>query len=306
MLCTDDCHPDDIEKEGHIDKIIKLGIEAGIDIFDLLSAASINPIEHYRLPVGCVRKGDAADFIIVDDLKNFKVLKSYIGGQTVFDADKGVSFSTTCTEDFKSLHELKINSSDLIIKMPKDKNFIKVIEAEDGSLLTKTSLWQPVLNGDRTVNPDIDSDILKIVVLNRYAKAKPAVAFIKNFGLKCGAIASSVAHDSHNIIAAGVDDNAITKAIEHVIQHGGGICAQDNNSFEILELPVAGLISNHDGEKASKKYQSLNKKATQMGCTLKAPFMTLSFMSLLVIPQIKLSDKGLFDGERFEFTGLFR
>ena len=307
MLCTDDSHPDEIEKYGHIDKIIKLGLELGYDFFDLLRAASINIIEHYNLPIGCGRVGESADFIIVEDLKTLKVLNSFIAGQNIFNSDTGVNFSTPIYNIRSKNINKNFDLSEIEVKMPEDKKFVKVIEIEEASLITKKFLWQPKLNEDRIINTDIQNDILKIVVINRYAEAKPVIGFIKNFGLKTGAIASSIAHDSHNYIAVGIDDESIITAINKILSHGGGICAIEKDKYyhEILNLPVAGLISISNGKQVSEQYQYFNIKAKKMGCPLKSPYMTLSFMSLLVIPELKIGDKGLFDNEKFQFTELF-
>jgi adenine deaminase len=307
MLCTDDIHLEDLFEEGHIDKIIKLGLDLELDIFDLIRAASVNPIEHYNLPVGMLRVGESADFIVVKDLKSFKVLQSYIKGQKVYEVNKGVTFSSRPVEDMLvDLRDIiKISEVDIKVKMPKNKNKVKVIKAEDGSLLTKTFLWEPTLKEDRIINPDIKADILKIVVINRYQKSKPAVGFIQNFGLKVGAIASSVAHDSHNIVAVGVDDASIVKAVDK-LSYTGGISVVEEFYSHIFYLPVAGLMSNRDDvETLFYEIKYVLSRLEYTGTTLKSPFMTLSFMSLLVIPELKLSDKGLFDGNKFELTELF-
>ena len=305
MFCTDDSHPDELEKDGHIDKIIKMGLELGYNIFDLLRAASFNIIEHYKLPIGCVRVGETADFIIVEDLKNFKVLTSFIAGRNIFNTDTGVHFSTPFYDIRSKYIHRKFDLSEIKIKMPEDKKFVKVIEMEEGSLITKKYLWQPELNEDRIVNTDIQKDILKIVIVNRYANKKSVVGFIKNFGLKTGAIASSIAHDSHNYIAVGVDDESIIKVLEREFCHSGGLFLIHDGYCPQLYLPIEGLMSNENPKNVSKDYRDMNEYCSRMGCSLKSPFMTLSFMSLLVIPELKISDKGLFDSGKFEFTELF-
>ncbi|MCL2074430.1 MAG: adenine deaminase [Marinilabiliaceae bacterium] len=305
MLCTDDCHPDEIETEGHIDKIIQMGLKLNIDIFDLLRAASVIPIQHYNLPVGLCREVDKADFIVVKDLIKFKVLKSFIDGKLCYDIQKGNLFKATKVKPLNNFRNSKIELSQLQIQLPENKTKIKVIEVIKDELITSKFLWQPAVKNDRIVETDLKNDILKIVVLNRYEEVKPTVGFIKNFGLKQGALASSVAHDSHNIVAVGTDDTSITKAINLLIQTKGGICAVDDSSCEILELPVAGLMSLNKGEEVAIQYKKINEKAHEMGTNLKAPFMTMAFMPLLVIPKLKISDKGLFDVEKFEITSLF-
>jgi adenine deaminase len=312
MLCTDDSHIEDIAKEGHIDKIIKLGLELGIDIIDLIRAASINPIKHYNLPVGMLRVGDAADFIIVENLKKFNVLKSFINGQIIYEANKAnkknkvFSFSSRRIKDkFTCLNDIvNISEEDIRVIMPQNKNSVKVIKAEDGSLITKTFIWQPVLKEDRIINTDIEADILKVVVINRYQKTQPAIGFIKNFGLKNGAIASSVAHDSHNIVAVGVDDKSIVEAVNQISSHGG-ISVVAGEYSKSISLNIAGLMSDNDAETLLNELNRFFPDVDKTQTTLKSPFMTLSFMSLLVIPELKISDKGLFDANKFELTDLF-
>jgi adenine deaminase len=180
---------------------------------------------------------------------------------------------------------------------------IRVIEALEGQLITNTLIQSPCLRNGMLVS-DPERDILKIVVYNRFAPAKPAVAFIRNFGLKQGAIASTVAHDSHNIIAVGVEDTDIVKAINLLVHTKGGISVSGPGLSHVLPLPVAGLMSDADGYQVARDYDVIDALAKTLGSKLKAPFMTLSFMALLVIPQLKLSDLGLFDGKSFTFTPL--
>lgn len=299
MFCSDDKHPDDLIVS-HIDALIKRGLTKGIDLFKLLQMACINPVKHYDLDVGLLKEGDPADFIVVNDLTNFKVLSTYIDGQCVAENGKPkikpVAFETP-------------NNFDTDLKKPEDffleaqSNLIRVIEALDGELITKATTGKAKKENDNLVS-DVENDILKIVVVNRYKNTKPAVAFIKNFGLKEGAIASSVAHDSHNIIAVGVNDLMICKAVNSIIKEKGGVCAVTEEDEVVLGLPVAGIMSNKDGWKTGKLYQTIDRKAKEMGSGLHAPYMTLSFMALLVIPNLKLSDFGLFDGSKFQFTNV--
>lgn len=305
MLCTDDSHPDEILHNGHIDRIIRLGLSKNIDFFTLIKAATINPVLHYNLPVGLLRKGDPADFIIVDSLDNFSVQKTFINGECVFDSKSGVNFPLTSVETINKFRSDKISLSQLKIFMPAEYNRIKTIDIEDGELLTSAGLSIPLLSKDREILTDVNKDILKIVVVNRYTNADPVVGFVKNIGIKQGAFASSVAHDSHNIVAVGVDDQSLLKAINTIIANKGGIMAVNNDEESILNLPVAGLMSSEEGEKVAETYQKLNNIVKQMGSNLKAPFMTLSFLSLLVIPSLKIGDKGLFDVNTFSFTSLF-
>ncbi len=302
MFCSDDKHPDSLVN-GHINDLCRRAVAKGIDIFNVLKAACINPVEHYRMNVGLLKAGHRADFIIVKDLVNFEVLATYIDGIVV--AEKGISKISAskskiinnfnCKE--KGVADFKFSISDF----PKE---VQVIEALDGQLITNKINAQPKIDNDFYLS-DIDNDILKMVVINRYKDAPVAKGFIKNFGLRRGAIASSVAHDSHNIIAVGVDDESICKAVNLIIGKKGGVSCVDtiDAPFEkILSLPVAGLMSNEDGYEVAEAYTEIDKAAKQLGSKLSAPFMTLSFMALLVIPHLKLSDLGLFDGDDFSFV----
>ena len=301
LFCSDDKHPDDLV-EGHINRLVVRAIRKGYDPLKVLKSAILNPIEHYKLDVGTLQVGDPADMIVVDNLTDFNVLETYVNGTIIAKNGNTLinSFSETEPNNF---HAQAINNSDIIVKPETD--CLKVMEALDGQLITTSECISPkVLNGNVVSDPE--RDILKIVVLNRYTKAAPAVAFIRNFNLKEGAIASSVAHDSHNIVAVGVDDTAIVKAINLVIKEKGGVSLVSLAKEMILPLPVAGLMSTDDGYEVAQKYHEIDKAAHTLGSTLRAPFMTLSFMALLVIPNLKLSDKGLFDGTSFSFTGLFK
>ena len=302
MLCTDDSHPDEIINKGHIDKIIRLGLAKGIDIFKLLRAAILKPVEHYNLPVGLLREGDAADFIVVDNLSDFNIQQTFISGEEVY-SEGVLKFDVPESEVINNFNISEISEKDIKVEFKEGKK-IRVIEAVDGDLLTDELVWAPFnLNG--FVESDTDEDILKIVVLNRYQTAPPVVGFIKNVGLKQGSIACSVAHDSHNLIAVGVTDMDIVAALNEIIKFKGGIAYASNNEKDCLPLEVAGLMTSKPGIEVAEKYQELNDKAHKLGSKLHAPFMTLSFMSLLVIPKIKIGDKGLFDVSTFSFTNLY-
>ncbi|MDB5277971.1 MAG: adenine deaminase [Ferruginibacter sp.] len=299
MFCSDDKHPDSLA-EGHINLLCERAVAKGIDVFNVLQAACINPVLHYKLNVGLLREGDAADFIVAEDLSHFKIKQTYIDGLLV--ASDGVSLITAHTSGL-------INQFDCVEKRIADFTIadigsreIFVIEAMEGQLITNKLSMQPsVANG--AIVSNVANDILKIVVVNRYRNASVAKSFVTNFGLKQGAIASSVAHDSHNIIAVGVDDESICRAVNMVIKEKGGISAvSDNGPDMVLGLPVAGLMSNEDGYTVAARYTAIDKMVKEkLGSTLAAPFMTLSFMALLVIPHLKLSDLGLFDGDQFAF-----
>lgn len=300
MFCSDDKHPDSLEL-GHINQLCARAVAKGIDVFKVLQAACINPVKHYSLDVGLLQPGDDADFIAVKDLEQFEVLQTYIDGELV--AENG-------TTRIQSQPSALINRFNCSLKLPDDFKItapsgikeVAVIEALDGQLITNKLMLQPIVKNGY-LKSDIENDILKIVVINRYYEAPVATAFVKNFGLKLGALASTVAHDSHNIIAVGVDDASICKAVNLVINAKGGIAAVCNRQEKMIALPIAGLMTNEDGYKVSAAYTALDEMAKkELGSTLTSPFMTLSFMALLVIPRLKLSDKGLFDGSTFRFV----
>jgi adenine deaminase len=299
MFCSDDKHPDDLIL-GHINQLCARAVSKGIDVFKVLQAACINPVKHYNLEVGLLQVGDPADVIVVEDLKDFKTLQTYSNGVLVF--DKGASLIQPTT--FKNLNNFNCKKKEVSdFKFESSSKHIRVIEALEGQLVTHELIAEATLE-NRNLVSNIKNDILKLTVVNRYQNKTPAIAFIKNFGLKEGAIASSVGHDSHNIIAVGVSDEAICKAVNKIIEHKGGICAISNSEEKMLPLPVAGIMSDKDGETIGKQYAELDKFAKQLGSTLHAPYMTLSFMALLVIPALKLSDKGLFNGKDFKFTSV--
>jgi adenine deaminase len=299
MFCSDDKHPDDLLLN-HINKLCARAVAKNIDIFKVLQVACINPVKHYNLDVGLLNAGDLADFIIVEDLIDFKVLQTYINGTLVF--DHGISHIKPVL--FKALNNFKTDKKQVSdFRLESNANQIRVIEALEGQLVTNEILADSLIKNNNLVS-NINQDILKMTVVNRYQNQKPAIAFIKNFGLKQGAIASSVGHDSHNIIAVGVSDEAICEAVNLIIENKGGICAVSNTEKKIIPLPVAGIMSDADGETVGVKYAEIDHLAKQLGSTLNAPYMTLSFMALLVIPSLKLSDKGLFNGSTFKFTPL--
>jgi len=308
MFCSDDKHPDSLVA-GHINTICARAVAMGIDVFKVLRAACLNPVEHYKLKVGLLRINDFADFIVVDDLHHFNVLATYINGQRV--AVEGKSELTTKqATTINQFHatslqpvSLQLVTENLLsegagwIEKRGDSLKIKVIEALDGHLITN-SITETVPIAE-TIEAAPQKDLLKIVVINRYKQAAPAIAFIKNFGFQRGAIASSVAHDSHNIVAVGSDDVSLAKAINAVIKEKGGISCVDGEEVKVLPLPVAGLMSTADGYEVARAYADMDASAKTLGSALSAPYMTLSFMALLVIPELKLSDLGLFDGRNF-------
>jgi adenine deaminase len=296
MFCSDDKHPDSLVA-GHINQLCARAIKKGINLYHILRAACINPVMHYKLDSGLLQAGNNADFIVVEDLENFSVLQTYIKGALV--SNNGISLIRLPNENTSS----NINNFCCNLKKPGDFSEDKaifprksnpVMEALDGQLITNKLSTGIGLKGI-----SIEEDILKIAVVNRYGEAPVAIAYIKNFGLKKGALASSVAHDSHNIVAVGTTDEAICEAVNSIIATEGGISLHSPEGRLVLPLPVAGLMSDKDGYMVAKQYAEMDAAAKALGSTLTSPYMTLSFMALLVIPHLKISDKGLFDGDGF-------
>jgi len=300
MFCCDDKHPDNL-LESHINDHVKRALDLGYDLYDVLRASSYNVVKHYNLPVGLLQIGDNADFIEIDNLTDFTILKTYINGALV--SENGESF-------IESVEAATVNNFSCSLKSPSDFKVksegekIRVIETLDGQLITK-EIHAEVLNIDDFAESDPEHDILKIAVVNRYQDAPVATAFIKNIGLKNGAIASCVAHDCHNIVVVGTNDDDICKAVNLIIQAKGGISLAHDEEEMVLELPIAGIMTDLPAEKVAEAYIKLDRRAKELGSRLRAPYMSLSFMALLVIPDLKLSDKGLFNGKSFEFTDVF-
>ncbi|MES2837397.1 MAG: adenine deaminase [Bacteroidota bacterium] len=299
MFCSDDKHPDSL-LDNHINDLVKRALKKGNDLFEVLRAASYNVIKHYNLKVGLLQQGDNADFIVIDNLNDFTIKETYISGELV--AKNGKSL-------IEKISEKIINQFDCSLKSPKDFELksdakkIRVIEALDGQLITHELIEESLLvNGNLESNTQ--SDVLKIAVVNRYSDASTAIAFIKNIELKHGAIASCIAHDSHNIVAVGTNDLDICEAVNLIIKNKGGISLANGEQKLSLALPVAGIMTNGDAYETANLYIEIDKQAKALGTKLRAPFMTLSFMALLVIPELKLSDKGLFDGKSFKFTSV--
>jgi adenine deaminase len=299
MFCSDDKHPDDLIV-GHINLLCARAVAKGIDVFKVLQTACVNPVNHYKMNVGLLKEKDAADFIVVEDLVNFKVKQTYINGELV--AENGESFVKHIpfeTPNNFNITAKQIRDFEVLGKGSK----IRVIEALEGQLITNEIHHKSLIIDGKIVS-DTENDILKMAVVNRYENTKPAIAFIKNFGLKKGAIASSVAHDCHNIVVVGTSDAEICNAVNLIIKNRGGVCAVNGSVNKMLALPVAGIMSDKNGWETGKLYQEIDAMAKELGSNLKAPFMTLSFMALLVIPDLKLSDKGLFSGNTFSFVDL--
>ena len=313
MLSSDDLKPENL-LEGHINLLVKNAVKKGMNLMNVLRAASLNPIEHYNLNVGMLRRGDDADFIIIDNLRDFNVLQTFCcgkliaeNGKTKIKAEKSEiinNFSATPISP-KMLTVLDQNDGYSRDKLAcNDDVLVNVIGVTNGQIVTKKLECRlQIKNGD--ILPDVENDVLKLIVLNRYAKnQKPAVAFVKGFGLKDTAIATSISHDSHNIVAVGTDDEKICKAVNEIIKNKGGISLATPQNIEILELPIAGIISDDSIKNVAKKHTKIEKYVRELGSQLDSPFMTLSFLALLVIPELKLSDKGLFNSNEFRFEEL--
>ena len=301
MLCSDDKHPDDLI-EGHIDALVRRGIAKGIPVWNLLQAAVVNPVKHYNMGTGLLNVGDDATFIAVNNLKDFNVLKTVIDGVTVYDAANGgvdesaLITATPSAETPNNFKASKITTSDIAVEIPSSGK-ARVIIAYDGQLLTGQEIVP--------VSDLACADIQKIVVYNRYGNGTPKVAYIKGFDLKNGAIGASIAHDSHNIVSIGTSDEDIVSAINGLIDAKGGVVVADNSGVDVLPLPIAGIMTDRPAEEISSKYRILDSKAKALGCNLRAPFITMAFMALPVIPSLKLTDMGLVEVDAFDFTNLF-
>jgi len=300
MFCSDDKHPDELV-QGHINEMVKRAARLGIDHMKVLRAACVNPVLHYGLDAGLLRTGDSADFLVVDNLRDFTVLKTFIRGEIVAESGRAL-IPRSEVRLVNRFHAERKRAEDFIL--PAKGEHIRVIEAIDGQLITGELTEVATISNGNTIS-SAERNIHKIVVVNRYRDKKPAIGFVRNFGLIEGALASSIAHDSHNIIAVGVSDEDICRAVNLIIEHKGGICAVSRDREMILPLPVAGIMSNEEYTEVAEKYSALDRMAKELGSFLHAPFMTLSFMALPVIPKLKLTDKGLFDAEEFKFVDLF-
>ena len=298
MFCTDDSHPNDLLSYGEIDKLVRKALGDGFDLFDVLKIASFNPISHYKINVGCLREGDPADFIIVRNLNTFDVLSVYIDGIEKYNySGNNEKPHPAPIKIINHFNRDPISLTDLTKPIKKKIVSIKVIPGELVTRRIDFELESPI----RNFESDVKRDILKIVYLNRYQNTPPQIAFISGFELKEGAFATTISHDSHNIIAVGCSDKDILEAINAVILEKGGLAVKNNKGIIKLPLPIAGIMSASDGETVASLWETLTEELKQMGCKLDSPFMTLSFMSLIVIPELKIGEQGLFDYEHFKF-----
>jgi len=301
MFCSDDKHPDDLMKNGHINALVRRAVAKGYDPIEVLRICSLTPIKHYKLDVGLLQRGDDADFVVVNNLTDFDVKATYIQGEKVSENGIPTFPRYVPSELINQFNAKKITTAQLHV-IPTHGQ-LKVINVDDGQLFTHKILCQPKIV-DGNIVSDMENDVLKLVVYNRYQPSVPAIGFIRNIGLKRGALASTVAHDSHNIVAVGTSDEEIASAINQIIDSKGGILACDGSKTCLLSLPIGGLMSDVEGSKVAERYEEVDAMAKELGSTLHAPFMTVAFMSLLVIPELKLGDKGLFDGKNFRFVEL--
>lgn len=299
MLCSDDLHPEMLQIR-HINKLIAGLIKEGFDKFDVIRSATVNPVMHYNLDSGLLKPGDRADFILVDNLKTMNVIETWIEGKKIF-SDGNVLFKYKPGKAVNNFNCLRVTEVDIRVK--NEGGNMRIIETFDGELLTKG--FSVKAGSMKLVEADPDNDILKIVVKDRYKDSAPAIGFIKGFGLKKGAFASSIAHDSHNIISIGTNDKDIVNAINEIVRLKGGLAVSSEGQLKSLQLNIAGIMTTSSCSEVALDYENLNKLVKSCGCTMKAPFMTLSFMALLVIPDLKIGDKGLFDVKKFELVTLF-
>jgi len=303
MFCTDEWHPNDMLYKGHVDHIVRMALSLGCDVFNVLRAASINPIKHYKLPVGHLRTGDPADFIVVDSLKDIKVLQTYIGGQLVYD-NQNVLLPPLTPEIVNNFQLTEpLTTDDLAIYA--DSKFINVIEVCDQNLFTKKIVTNITVSATNQIISNPSEDILKLVAINRYQKEKPICGFVKGFGLQSGALAYSICHDSHNLICVGTNDEDMVKAINMVIKNKGGGVISEHGKTVSLPLPIAGLMSDGELSEVGKQYENLQETARRMGSKLKNPFGTLSFIGVTSIPEIRITVKGIFDVNANKLINIF-
>ncbi|MFI3302256.1 MAG: adenine deaminase [Rikenellaceae bacterium] len=301
MFCSDDLHADDLCERGHINHLVRRAVADGFDIFDVLRIASMNGVEHYDLSVGTLQEGDMADFIVVDNLTDFNVAKVFVDGELRYDVSaeetiptmEGEAVATTAEDApaFNNFRHRRVALSALAKEVTANQVAIEVVP---GEIITKKYVYKPTRSYDN-LESDLESDLLKIVYINRYNNGVPQVAYCKGFGLKRGAMASTISHDSHNIIAVGCSDIELSTAINTLIVNRGGIAVCDGLSVSSLAMAVGGIMSDEECGDVARKYKEICEVVQRMGSTLDAPLMTLSFMSLCVIPTIKIGEKGLFN-----------
>jgi adenine deaminase len=296
MLVSDDLRAKDLVN-GHLDVLLRKAVALGMPPMHAIRAVTAWPAWHYNLPGGSVAVGRTADLVVVDDLRNFNVRQVFIAGRLV--AEDGVPlFLAEPRTNGLGILPRGLVGEDMLLPAKGEKVSVKVIEAfpdriESGSLITEL----PVRDGRVRAMPD--QDVLHIALVNRYVDERPVLGFIKGFGLKRGAMATSVAHDSHHLLAVGASPDDMAKAI-NVVSRSGGFAVCEENEVSTLPLEVAGLMSTSPARVVAQIENDLVELLVGMGCRLPAPFMTLSFQSLLVVPELKIGDRGLFDTRRME------
>ena len=308
MLCTDDCHPEDFVRE-HINAIVMRALADGYDLWDILQAACVNPQRHYHLDWGLLQQGDPATFIIVDTVgPHFKVQSTVIRGMEVYSYNSSslAMYLQLTASDYKGDHQdypnnfvaAPITEDDIFYNI-KPGAAEHIINATDGSLVTGHEVWRMGASMFSDTHPWLEVE--KIVVYNRYQRgAKPMVGLIHGFGITNGAIAGSVAHDCHNIVAVGSNDGYIVRAINRVIEMGGGLVVVSADEENDIPLPIAGLMAPLTGHELAFRSMIMRQKVHDIGCMMKDPFITMAFMALPVIPNLKLTDRHLMDTKNME------
>ncbi|MDY4521351.1 MAG: adenine deaminase [Bacteroidales bacterium] len=309
MACTDDAHPDDIRERGHIDKFFLRALEMGISIFDIFQILSVNPVSHYKLDCGLVQVGDKSNFLLLNSLKEFSLRSVILNGQEAYNSVQGLAYDYLPNPlKPNNFVDRSFTDADFQLVAPSNDPKLRVIVQLKDQIVTQSLVWQSKAKAQAEVKSDIDNDIVKIAVVNRYDAQAPVVnGFIKGTGLKSGAMASSIAHDSHNVVIIGADAQSMRLAAEAIFASKGGIVVVNDNAVAgQLELPIAGLMTNDNFNVVADKYQWLIRTAQEkLGVDLSSPFMSMAFMSLLVIPSLKIGDKCLFDVDTFSPVDVF-
>jgi adenine deaminase len=300
FLVSDDKNPIDL-KNGHLNQLIKKAINYDIEPIEAIKMVTLNPANHYHLNSGEISVGKKANFTLVNNLKDLNIKLTIVNGEIV--AKDGKSLFKVKKPKVSNTFNVNLKKpEDFDIKTKKDNNVnVKIIEAFNGELITN-SIIDTLKIENNIIQSDTKKDILKISVVERYGHNIVSNGFIKGFGIKKGAVATSISHDSHNIITIGTNSIDMAKAVNELIQNQGGLTVSYNNTKKSLKLPIAGLMSDESIEIVSTNFENMKNLVRKLGSKLDDPFMTLSFMALLVIPDLKLSDKGLFSLNEFGFV----
>lgn len=305
---TDDRHPKELIEEGHIDSMVRQAIRLGLDPILAIQMATLNPAEYFRLDdLGAIAPGFRADLISFDHLGEFRIKKVFKDGVLIAENGRLVPNASKRVKRpkiRKSIHIGKIDKTSFLLRS--DQPWAKVIQLIPGQILTKKVMKKIILR-EGVAYPNLEEDILKIAVVERHrATGNVGVGFVQGFGLKEGAIASSVAHDSHNIVVVGTDDEEMVRAVRMIQKMGGGLIVTGKGKvLASLPLPIGGLMAERSVHQVHRKLVTLHEKAREMGCKISDPFMALSFLSLPVIPELKITDKGLVDVNQFKIVPVF-